>query len=48
MLGSDFPHSEGLAEPRNFASYLPDHLDAGQVRGIMRDTCAGLLGLQSA
>jgi len=48
MLGSDFPHSEGLAEPRNFASYLPDQLDAGQVRGIMRDTCARLLGLEPA
>jgi predicted TIM-barrel fold metal-dependent hydrolase len=45
MLGSDFPHSEGLAEPRNFASYLPEELDARQVRNIMRNTCGRLLGV---
>jgi predicted TIM-barrel fold metal-dependent hydrolase len=45
MLGSDFPHSEGLAEPRDFAGYLPKHLDHSQVRDIMRDTCGRLLGV---
>jgi hypothetical protein len=44
-LGSHYPHSEGLAEPRNFASYLPEELDARQVRNIMRNTCGRLLGV---
>jgi predicted TIM-barrel fold metal-dependent hydrolase len=44
LFGSDWPHGEGLAEPLTFADELvgftPD-----EVRRIMRDNCAELLGL---
>ena len=42
VFGSDWPHPEGVAEPRQFAKYL-DGVAAGDVRRIMRDNAAELL-----
>jgi predicted TIM-barrel fold metal-dependent hydrolase len=46
LFGSDWPHPEGLAEPLDFLKYL-DGLPADQIRTIMRDNGARLLGLAS-
>jgi predicted TIM-barrel fold metal-dependent hydrolase len=43
LFGSDFPHAEGLAEPRDFVESLAG-LPEGEVRAIMRDNLRGLLG----
>jgi predicted TIM-barrel fold metal-dependent hydrolase len=40
--GSDFPHPEGLAHPREFAEGL-ESLPAADVRAIMRENTAGIL-----
>jgi predicted TIM-barrel fold metal-dependent hydrolase len=42
LFGSDFPHQEGLAQPRDFANYL-QKLPEGEIRMIMRDNLSGLL-----
>lgn len=42
LFGSDYPHVEGLAEPRTFAAEI-DRLAPGDVRKIMRDNCLRLL-----
>jgi predicted TIM-barrel fold metal-dependent hydrolase len=42
--GSDFPHPEGLADPREFAEGL-ETLSPAEVRAIMRDNTAAILGL---
>ena len=42
VLGSDWPHPEGLKEPGEFLASL-DGLDASEQRGIMRDTGLGLV-----
>jgi predicted TIM-barrel fold metal-dependent hydrolase len=41
VMGSDFPHAEGLAEPADFAKLL-DPLDAATQRRIMRDNADAL------
>ena len=41
VMGSDFPHAEGLAEPAEFAKLL-DPLDAVTQRRIMRDNAEAL------
>ncbi len=43
LFGSDFPHAEGLAEPRDFVESLAGMPDA-DVRMIMRDNLRDLLG----
>ncbi|MBM3658334.1 MAG: amidohydrolase [Actinobacteria bacterium] len=43
LFGSDFPHAEGLAEPRDFVESLSGMSDA-DVRRIMRDNLHDLLG----
>ena len=43
LFGSDFPHAEGLAEPRDFVESLAGMSDA-DVRRIMRDNLHDLLG----
>ena len=43
LFGSDYPHPEGLAEPRDFADAVTA-LGAESVRRIMRDNLRGLLG----
>ncbi|MGK2955181.1 MAG: amidohydrolase family protein [Solirubrobacterales bacterium] len=47
LFGSDYPHPEGLADPVEFARRLGS-LDAQDVRNVMRENTAALLGLQSA
>jgi predicted TIM-barrel fold metal-dependent hydrolase len=42
--GSDFPHPEGLANPKEFAEGL-ESLSPADVRAIMRDNTAAILGL---
>ena len=44
LFGSDYPHPEGLAEPRAYVRQLKGFSDAS-VRRIMRENTAGLLGL---
>ena len=44
VLGSDFPHPEGLAQPAELLEDLHG-FDPAQVRAIMRDNTAELLGL---
>ncbi len=42
-LGSDYPHAEGLAEPRDFQNLI-DGLPADQQRWILRDNGFSLVG----
>jgi len=44
LFGSDYPHAEGLAEPRDFAGSLQS-LGPDAVDRIMRDNLRGLLGV---
>ena len=44
MLGSDYPHPEGVAEPAEFLGQLAGYSEE-VVRGYMRSTAAGLFGL---
>ena len=44
VFGSDFPHGEGLPDPKLYLSQLKN-CAADQVRAIMRDSLAGFLGL---
>ena len=43
VMGSDFPHAEGIAAPADFAKLLVSLPDADQ-RAIMRDNGRALLG----
>jgi predicted TIM-barrel fold metal-dependent hydrolase len=45
MFGSDWPHPEGIAEPRKFPDYLPAGTSAEAIRLMMRDNSRALLGL---
>ena len=44
LFGSDYPHSEGVAEPVDFVDAL-EGFDPNATRRIMRENCAHLLGL---
>jgi predicted TIM-barrel fold metal-dependent hydrolase len=44
LFGSDYPHPEGLREPRDFAGRL-EGCDAAVTRQVLRGNTAGLLGL---
>jgi predicted TIM-barrel fold metal-dependent hydrolase len=44
LFGSDYPHPEGLADPASFAEEIVS-LSDDQVRRVMRDNAAALLGL---
>jgi len=44
LAGSDFPHADGLPDPRAFAKALTE-FDDGEIRMIMRDNLKGLLRL---
>ena len=46
LFGSDYPHSEGLAEPRSYFEELGDR-DDDLVRKVMGGNAAELLGLSS-
>jgi predicted TIM-barrel fold metal-dependent hydrolase len=45
LFGSDYPHPEGMAEPRHFAD-LMERCTPEQIRLVMRDNAAVLLGLE--
>jgi predicted TIM-barrel fold metal-dependent hydrolase len=47
VMGSDFPHAEGLAQPREFAGLVAGLPDDDQ-RRILRDNAVALLGLDLA
>jgi len=47
LFGSDYPHPEGLREPRDFAGRL-DGRDAAVTRQVLRGNTAALLGLKEA
>jgi predicted TIM-barrel fold metal-dependent hydrolase len=44
LFGSDFPHTEGLADPLQFVKDIPE-LDEAETRAIMRDNVLELLGV---
>ncbi|MGA8724488.1 MAG: amidohydrolase family protein [Acidimicrobiales bacterium] len=43
VFGSDWPHPEGLAEPRRFIEYLPKSLSEDEVAGIMGGNLARVM-----
>ncbi len=47
LLGSDYPHAEGLAEPRQFMESIQSLPEPDQLR-IARDNLRGLLGVDPA
>jgi predicted TIM-barrel fold metal-dependent hydrolase len=47
LFGSDYPHPEGLREPRDFAGRLAG-CDAAVTRQVLRGNTAALLGLREA
>jgi len=44
MFGSDFPHTEGLADPCAFVKDIPG-FDANETRAVMRDNVLEFLGI---
>jgi predicted TIM-barrel fold metal-dependent hydrolase len=46
LFGSDYPHPEGVADPIHYLKRL-EGLSASEVRMIMRDNAAGLLGIHT-
>ena len=45
LFGSDWPHPEGIPEPRAYLDYLPESTPAAAIRRLMRDNARQLLGL---
>jgi predicted TIM-barrel fold metal-dependent hydrolase len=45
LAGSDWPHPEGLATPVDFAEQMMGKLSAEDIRLVMRDNSAQLLGI---
>ncbi|GMU79489.1 MAG: amidohydrolase [Acidimicrobiia bacterium] len=45
VFGSDWPHPEGLAEPRDYATTLPPSIPDADVRKILRENGRRLVGL---
>ena len=45
LFGSDWPHPEGIAEPRSYPEYLPKGTNAAAIRAMMRGNARELLGL---
>jgi predicted TIM-barrel fold metal-dependent hydrolase len=43
LFGSDFPHTEGLAEPTAFVKDIPT-FTAAETRKVMRDNVLELIG----
>ena len=41
LMGSDYPHAEGLADPSSFVNELAG-FDDGEIRKIMRENALGL------
>jgi hypothetical protein len=46
VLGSDFPHAEGLAEPESFVQSMTT-LTSADIRKVMRDNGRALLPLST-
>ena len=46
LFGSDWPHPEGIPEPRKFPDFLPAQTPAAAIRMMMRDNARALLGLE--
>ena len=46
VLGSDFPHAEGLAEPESFVQTMTT-LTSADIRKVMRDNGRALLPLST-
>jgi predicted TIM-barrel fold metal-dependent hydrolase len=44
MFGSDFPHTEGLADPCAYVKDIPE-FDEAETRAVMRDNVREFLGL---
>jgi predicted TIM-barrel fold metal-dependent hydrolase len=47
LFGSDWPHPEGIPEPRRYPDYLPAGTSSDDVRRLMRDNARELLGLEA-
>ena len=47
LFGSDWPHPEGIAVPRDYPNYLPNDTPATAIRQMMRDNARALLGLEA-
>jgi predicted TIM-barrel fold metal-dependent hydrolase len=47
LFGSDWPHPEGIAEPRSYPDYLPAGTSSEAIRRMMRDNSRELLGLDA-
>ena len=45
VFGSDFPHGEGLAWPRQYAEAQLKGFDDHEIKTIMRDNLARFLGI---
>jgi predicted TIM-barrel fold metal-dependent hydrolase len=45
LFGSDWPHPEGIPEPRRYPDFLPAGTTSAAVRLMMRDNARELLGL---
>jgi predicted TIM-barrel fold metal-dependent hydrolase len=48
LFGSDYPHPEGLAEPRSYVGHLPTDLAADDVVRIMGTNLAGIMRVPAA
>jgi predicted TIM-barrel fold metal-dependent hydrolase len=48
LFGSDYPHPEGLAEPRSYVGHLPADLPADDVARIMGTNLAGIMRVPAA
>jgi predicted TIM-barrel fold metal-dependent hydrolase len=44
MFGSDFPHTEGLADPLAFVKDI-DAFDEAETKAVMRDNVLEFLGI---
>jgi len=47
LFGSDWPHPEGIPEPRAYPEYLPPETADATIRLLMRDNARTLLGLDA-
>ena len=47
LFGSDWPHPEGIPEPRRYPEFLPAGTSATAVRRMMRENARELLGLDA-
>ena len=45
LFGSDWPHPEGIPDPRSYPDYLPAAISDDAIQLMMRDNARKLLGL---